>query len=231
MTTTRPPSGVLDRGLLLLSQFSMERKKLQLKELADLSGLDKATASRLLKVLVTWGYLARNPDGSYAPGPANLRLASIFRATSNTIARIEGPIARISEAVGQTTAFFVRSGGERICLARDHAYQDFRYFIEVGGSVSLEEGGAAAELLRAFTGDEGEQHDRTRAQGYYISRGERNRHFASIALPVFESDGQFLGALAITGLGADLDNECLLGFREVSGGELQMAGFQMKGVT
>ncbi|WP_306152103.1 IclR family transcriptional regulator [Roseovarius sp. MMSF_3281] len=223
--TSTPPSGVLDRALLLLSLFSMERKRLQLKEFSALSGLDKATASRLLKVLVSWGYLSRNSDGSYSPGPSNLRLASIFRATSNTITRIEGPISRISERVAQTTAFFVRSGEERTCLARDHAYQDFRYFIETGGSVSLAEGGAAAQLLLAFNGTEGEIYDQTRARGYYISRGERNRHFASIAVAMFESDGEFLGALTITGMGADLANENLLSFLPVIKEEVGKAGF------
>ncbi|MCP1200555.1 IclR family transcriptional regulator [Notoacmeibacter sp. MSK16QG-6] len=226
-SSKRPPAGVLDRGLWLLSQFSMERKKLPLKELASLSGLDKATALRLLKVLVDWGYLVKNADGSYSPGPSNLRLASIYRATSNTITRIEAPIARISERVGQTTAFFVRSGEERICLARDHAYQDFRYFIEVGGSVSLSEGGAAAQLLMAYSGEAGERHDETRGRGYYISRGERNRHFASVAMPLFESDGQFLGALTITGLAVDLPDDDLIGFVDIVRAEVAGAGLSL----
>ncbi|SFJ43011.1 IclR family transcriptional regulator [Celeribacter neptunius] len=227
MTDIKPPSGVLDRGMLLLSLFSMERKRLQLRELAELSGLDKATALRLLKVLVKWGFLEKNGDGAYSPGPANLRLSSIFKATSNFISRIEPPVARISARVEQTTSFFIRSGNERTCLARDHAYQDFRYFIDVGGSVSLDEGGAAAQLLFAYTEAETPAYAATKARGYYISRGERNKHFASIAFPLFESDGSFLGAVTITGMAVDLDNETLISFRDIAHAEMAMAGFEV----
>ncbi|MGD1877080.1 MAG: IclR family transcriptional regulator [Kiloniellaceae bacterium] len=221
---TAPP-GVLERALWLMSQFSMKRPRLQLRELAELSGLDKATALRALRTLVEWGYLERNSDGSYSPGPANLRMASIFKATSNFISRLEVPIASISKQVKQTTSFFVRSNEERVCLARDHAYQDFRYFIEVGGSVPLSEGGAAAQLLLAFTGPDTERRAKTRADGYYISRGERNKHFASIAVPLFESDGTFLGAVTITGLGVELTDEDLIGFTRIVHKEVATAGF------
>src|SRR5699024_2201139 len=194
-----------------LSLFSMERKSLYLRDLAKLSGLDKSTALRSLKALVKWGYLEKSADGAYSPGPANLRLASIFKASSNFISRLEGPIARISREVEQTTSFFVRSQGERICMARDHAYQDFRYFIEVGASVPLTEGGAAAELLLAYTSSrKSSKYARTRARAYYISRGERNKHFASVAAPLFESDGTFLGAVTITGMSVDLTDEDLV---------------------
>lgn len=219
------PSGVLERALWLMSQFSMERRRLQLRELAELSGLDKATALRALRTLVEWGYLERSADGTYSPGPANLRMASIFKATSNFISRLEIPIASISKRVKQTTSFFVRSNEERICLARDHAFQDFRYFIEVGGSVPLAEGGAAAQLLLAFTGPDNERRAKTRVDGYYISRGERNRHFASVAVPLFESDGTFLGAVTITGLSIDLSDKDLIGFTDIVRREVATAGF------
>lgn len=227
MTEQKPPSGVLERGLLLLSLFSMERKRLQLRELAELSGLDKATALRLLKILVNQGYLEKGLDGAYSPGPANLRLSSIFKATSNFISRLEGPISRISREVQQTTSFFVRSGTERTCLARDHAYQDFRYFIDVGGAVPLHDGGAAAQLLLAHTESETPFYAETKARGYYISRGERNKHFAAIAMPLFESDGTFLGAITITGMMVDLSNEDLISFIGLVAREMGSAGFSV----
>lgn len=223
-----PPSGVLERALLLMSLFSMEKRKLHLREFAELSGLDKATALRALRVLTEWGYLEKAANGAYSPGPANLRLATIFKATSNFILRIEAPISRISRQVEQTTSFFVRSNDERVCLARDHAYQDFRYFVEVGGSVPIAEGGAAAQLLLAYTEPDNPAYAKTREQGFYISRGERNAHFASIAMPLFESDRSFLGAIAITGMGVDLANDKLLGFIDIVASEMASAGLYIR---
>lgn len=224
---TPPPTGVLERGLLLLSLFGMNRRKLLLKEFAELSGLDKATVLRALKVLTKWGYLIKESDGGYIPGPANLRLATIFKASSNFVSRLEGPISRISKIVEQTTSFFVRSGDERICFARDHAYQDFRYFIEVGGSVPLKEGGAATGLILAFTEPDTPTYQLTRKRGYYISRGERNAHFAAIAVPLFETDESFLGAVVITGMAVDLPDEKLLSFIDVIDQEMRNSGFSI----
>ncbi|WP_136067453.1 IclR family transcriptional regulator [Modicisalibacter radicis] len=221
----RPPSGVLERGLSLLACFTQERPRLHLRELAELTGLDKTTSSRALKTLVDWGYLERSSDGSYSPGPANLRMASIFRTTSNFVSRVEAPIISISRQVGQTTSFFVRSGSERVCLARDHAHQDFRYFIEVGASVPLDKGGAAAQIILAYSDVDSDESVAIRKRGYYISRGERHRHFASIATPLFESDGQFLGAITITGMALDLSDEDLKAFLDIIQKEVAAAGF------
>jgi DNA-binding IclR family transcriptional regulator len=225
MKPDRPSSGVLERALTILACFTQNTPRLQLREVAAASGLDKATALRALKTLTDWGYLEKSPDGSYSPGPANLRLAAIFRTTSSVTSRLEAPIVRISERVRQTTSFFVRSQDSRVCLARDYAYRDFRFFIEVGASVPLAEGGAAARVLRAITEEDAPFRDQIWAEGYYISRGERNKHLASVGVPIFETDGAFLGAMTMTGLAAELDDETLVGFVEIVREEVATVGF------
>lgn len=220
-----PPSGVLERGLYLLSFFTQQQPSLHLKELAELSGLDKATTLRALKILTAWNYLKKRPNGAYSPGPANLRMAALYRQSTNFVRRIEAVIGSLSGQVGQTTSFFVRSGENRVCIARDQVYRDFSYYIEVGASVPLSGGGAASQLLLAYTEAQNEAHECIRSAGRYISRGERNRHLASVAVPVFEMDGQFLGALTITGMALDLDDETLTGFAQLAKTELTNAGF------
>ncbi|SKA38044.1 transcriptional regulator, IclR family [Consotaella salsifontis] len=223
-SAVRPPSGVLERGLFLLSLFTQQHPVRQLRELSAESGLDKATTLRALKTLVAWGYLEKRLDGAYSPGPANLRMAAIFRQTSNFVHRIESAIVATSGQVGQTTSFFVRSNSERVCLARDNIHRDFRYFIEVGASVPLKDGGAAAQLLMAYTEPETPERAKIKAAARYISRGERNRHLASVAIPVFEGDRAFLGTLTITGMAADLDDETLIRFSGMASEELARVG-------
>ncbi|MBO0131942.1 helix-turn-helix domain-containing protein [Agrobacterium burrii] len=41
-------SGVLDRGLLILSLFNIKRSQMHLREISEISGLDKATTLRAL---------------------------------------------------------------------------------------------------------------------------------------------------------------------------------------
>jgi DNA-binding IclR family transcriptional regulator len=196
------PTGVLDRGLHLLNCFSLAKPRLQLREMAAQSGLDKATTLRALKSLVSYGFLERNEDGQYSPGPATLRLAAIFRSTSNVVTRLERPIERVALETGQAAAFFIRSGDQRVCLIRDRQNRDFRYFVEVGASVPMSAGGAAAHVLAAYSNFELDavKIEFVREHNYYISRGEKNEHLVSVAVPVFEADGEFVGAAAITAL-------------------------------
>ena len=224
--TPKVPTGVLERGLLLLSCFTQAEPRLRLRELSAKTGLDKATTLRALKTLVAWSFLEKGQDGSYSPGPVNLRLAEIFKTTSNFINRLEVPIVSISKRVGQTTSFFVRSNEERICLVRDNAYRDYRRFIAVGASVALSEGGSAAQILLAYTEPDSPEYERIRRDGYYISHGDRNKQFLSIAVPLFESDGSFLGAVSVTGMKTDLDEPTLIKFSKVIAEEVKTAGFR-----
>jgi DNA-binding IclR family transcriptional regulator len=182
--------------------FSLEKPRLQLREIAAQSGLDKATTLRALKSLVAYGFLEKSDDGHYWPGPATLRLAAIFRSTSNVVTRLERPIERLALETGQAAAFFIRSGDQRVCLIRDRQKRDFRYFVEVGASVPMSAGGAAAHVLAAYTDFELDagKIDFVRKHDFYISRGEKNEHLISVAVPVFEADGEFVGAAAITTL-------------------------------
>ncbi len=217
-----PPAGVLDRGLLLLHQFSLTRNRLHLRELADMTGLDKATTLRALKSLVQWGFLERHADGTYSPGPMNLRLAAIFKVTSSLVARIERPLDAVAERTGQSASFFVRSDGNRVCLGRSRKRAAYGYFVDVGTSVPLSHGGSAAKVLAAHTGapDPAILRD-----GYAITRGERLRHFASVSLPVFEMDGTFLGAMTIAGPTEELADPDLLACLGTARQELGRAGF------
>lgn len=204
-----PPVGVLDRGLFLLHLFTLDRNRLYLRELSDLSGLDKATTLRALKSLVKWGFLERHGDGSYSPGPANLRLAAIFRATSNLMVRIDRPLTAISERVGKSASFFTRSDGSRVCLGRSRKNIYHTDYVELGTSVPLDHGGSAARMILAHTGDESPQSAAVRDQGFAISKGERLRHFISISFPVLDVDESFLGALTLAGLSVEVSEEDL----------------------
>ncbi|PMR78767.1 IclR family transcriptional regulator [Billgrantia endophytica] len=222
---TVPPSGVLDRGLHLMNCFSLERPRLQLRDIAAQSGLDKATTLRALKTLVTYGYLEKSEDGYYWPGPATLRLAAIFRSTSNIVTRLERTVENIALETGQAAAFFIRSGDQRVCLIRDRQKRDFRYFVDVGASVPMSAGGAAAHVLAAYSGFDldSEKAEFVLTNNYYISRGEKNEHLVSAALPIFEADGEFVGAAAITALRSTVTDDDIDRCIEVVRREISLA--------
>jgi DNA-binding IclR family transcriptional regulator len=223
-----PPAGVLDRGLLILSLFTMERSQMHLREISEISGLDKATTLRALKSLSNWGFLERHADGSYSPGPMNMRLAAIFKATSNLVNRIAEPLNRISDQVNQVTAFYIRTESNRLCLVRSRMNRNHSYFVDVGASVSLSHGGSAARVLLAYSEPDNQLYRTVREAGFAISRGERLRHYASISIPLFEADGIFLGAVTINALSVDVTDEDFMRFADIARTEVQRSGFVIR---
>ncbi|MBB4350591.1 MULTISPECIES: IclR family transcriptional regulator [Rhizobiaceae] len=223
-----PPAGVLDRGLLILSLFTMERSQMHLREISEISGLDKATTLRALKSLSNWGFLERHADGSYSPGPMNMRLAAIFKATSNLVNRIAEPLNRISDQVNQVTAFYIRTESNRLCLVRSRMNRNHSYFVDVGASVSLSHGGSAARVLLAYSEPDNQLYRTVREDGFAISRGERLRHYASISIPLFEADGIFLGAVTINALSVDVTDEDFKRFADIARTEVQRSGFVIR---
>lgn len=201
---------------------------MHLREISEISGLDKATTLRALKSLANWGGLERHADGSYSPGPMNMRLAAIFKATSNLVNRIGEPLNRISDQVHQVAAFYIRTESNRLCLVRSKLNRNHSYFVDVGASVSLSHGGSAARVLSAYSEPNNADYQTVRDQGYAISRGERLRHYASISVPLFEADGVFLGAVTINALSVEVSDEEFLAFADTARAEVQRSGFKTR---
>ncbi len=74
--------GTVAKALSLLDHFTRARSEIGLSDMARLSGLNKATAYRLLCELQEGGFVEQTGSGrEYRLGPAVLRLASLREAT------------------------------------------------------------------------------------------------------------------------------------------------------
>lgn len=220
-----PPVGVLDRALLLLDAFSKAEPRLHLRELAARTGLDKATLLRQLATLARANWVQRFDDGRWAPGPAALKLAGVYLATFNLADRLQPVLARVMQATGETVAFYIRSGNERVCLFRDNAQRGIAHHVEVGNRIALADGGSSAHVLQAYTGDDSAHAAAVRAQGHWMTRSERLPDLASVAVPVFEGDGRFIGALVVIGPGNRLNQTALRAAARSATQELAAQGF------
>lgn len=221
-----PPPGVLERGIAILECFREDRLQLSLRELAELTGLDKATLLRLLGVLQRARMVHRFDSGSYAPGPALLHMGMLYRRTFDLGARLQPLLREVMELTGETTAFYVRSGEERVCLFRENTHKEVRYHVEVGNRIRLADGGSSAHVLQAFTGGETPLRAEIDKLGYAMTRAERVPEMASVALPVFEGDGTFLGALVVIGLSTRHDVQAQRRAAEIVRERLSLQGFR-----
>ncbi|MDR7094890.1 IclR family transcriptional regulator [Hydrogenophaga laconesensis] len=199
-TTPRPPAGVLERGISILECFREDRLRMSLRELAECSGLDKATLLRLLGVLLRARMVHRFENGSYAPGPALLHMGMLYRSTFDLGTRLQPVLHAVMEQTGETVAFYIRSGDDRVCLYRENTLKEVRHHVEVGTRIPLKAGGSSAHILLSFTGSATPHQAEIDAKGYAMTRAERVDEMASVALPVFDGDGTFLGAMVVIGL-------------------------------
>jgi len=218
-------TGVLERGLLILACFTRDQPRLALRELAERTGLDKATLLRLLGTFLRTGWVLRFDDGRYAPGPAALRLSGVYLSTFNLADRLQPVLGRVMQQTGETVAFYIRSGNERVCLYRDNTPRGVAHHVEVGNRIPLAAGGSSAHVLLAHTGDDSRTSRQVREKGHWITCNERLPDLASVAVPVFEGDGRFLGALVVIGPSARQTEASQLAAVKVAVGELAAQGF------
>jgi len=220
-----PPAGVLERGIAVLECFREDRLRLTLREFAELTGLDKATLLRLLSVLVNARMVQRAENGQYTLGPALLYWGMLYRGSIDVGSRLQPVLRAVMEQTGETVAFYVRSGDDRVCLYREHSQSEVRTHVEPGTRLPLAAGGASAHVLLYYTGGPTAQAAHIARHGYVITRSERVPEMASIALPVFDGDGSFAGSLVVMGLASRQSREAQLAALDLAREQLTLQGF------
>jgi DNA-binding IclR family transcriptional regulator len=104
----------------------------------------------------------------------------------------------LAEASGESVAFHVPSGSDRVCLYRIESTQALRYAVQVGSVLPMG-AGSGGRVLAAHLGGTDAVHADIRARGYHHSDGERDPQVAGVSVPVFRAGGQIAGALTIAG--------------------------------
>lgn len=180
----------VERALTLLNVFRADKEAWTLAELAHETGFYKSTILRLMGSLERFGYIQRDRDGIYRPGPALLRLASLGQAIVSLESLVRPILERIRDLTRETASFYVRDGDERVCLYRENGRHEVRHHLEEGARLALGQGAAGRALAQSLP-----QHGEI-----FMSFGDREPSLAAVAVPVIDSTGKLHGALAISGL-------------------------------
>jgi DNA-binding IclR family transcriptional regulator len=188
----------VERALSLLDAFSEAEPELNLASLARRAGLYPSTALRLCGSLERCGYLVRDARGVYRPGGKLKRLARLHDLAFPLGDVLRPVLQRLAETTGETAAFYVREGDRRICLFRVNGLRPVRSHLDEGAVLPLDRG-AAGHVLMAYTATSAPKHDEIRRTGHCVSRGERDTDSAAIAIPLFDAEGAFRGALGLAG--------------------------------
>ncbi|WP_244816457.1 IclR family transcriptional regulator [Caballeronia sp. Lep1P3] len=212
MTTTASPTtepsaeasdtssgvAVLDRAFAILNAFGPTDDRLTLTEVSRRTGLYKSTVLRLLGALEHGGFIRKLSDGQYGIGHQPLRLATLYQRSFQVGPIVEPILQQLSRDLGETASFYVRQGDQRLVLYRVEPSRSVRVAIRVGEEFAIDKG-ASGKVLLAFTESSDPRWNDVREQLCAVSYGERDPETTSASVPVFDSTGQLVGALTLSG--------------------------------
>lgn len=226
----------LERGLLLLCEFSRDRRTLSAPDLARRLKLPRSTVFRLLSTLETMGFVEKAEGGrDYRLGVAVLRLGFEYLASLELTDLGRPILERLCEDIHLPCNLVIRDQRSIVYIAKISPPTPFASSVTVGtrlpahatvlghillGELSLE---ALRELypderLEAFT-------DRTprnaeqlfdacraiREQGYAMSEGFFEPGISTVAAPVLDHAGRVVAALGSTVMAPKFDADRLQG--------------------
>lgn len=211
----------LARGLEVITAFDAEHASMTLSEVAERTGLGRATARRFLLTLVELGYV-RSDDRRFALTPQVLRLGTAYLSGLDLPAVAQPHLERLSALVSESTSAAVLDGGDIVYVARVATRRIMSVGITVGtrfpahatsmGRVLLAARGDAER--RTVLGDEplaaptdrtltavdrvlGEL-DRVADRGWALVDGELEVGLRSLAVPVRDVRGTVVAALNVS---------------------------------
>lgn len=155
MTSDDNRHRALSRGLELLEAVAETPHGMSITELAELTGIQKSTVSRLVSTLVETGYLARREDRKIALTGRVLPLAKGFRRQYNLSDLARPLLLELRDRVGETVILTVRQGDYTVSLDQYDPSSPFRMVPHVGNAAPLY--GTAAGRALMFTLPVGEQ--------------------------------------------------------------------------
>jgi IclR family acetate operon transcriptional repressor len=135
----------LDRAFALLEHMSEAGGDVALSELAARSGLPLPTIHRIVRTLVTSGYVRQLPSRRYALGP---RLIGLGEAASRMLGAWARPqLVELVEQAGETANLAMLDGDAVVYLAQVPSKHSMRMFTEVGRRVPVHCTGVGKALL------------------------------------------------------------------------------------
>ncbi|MBW8353079.1 MULTISPECIES: IclR family transcriptional regulator [Pseudomonas] len=211
----------LERGLLLLCEFSRSNRTLTAPELARRLALPRSTIFRLLTTLETMGFVTRSGN-EYRLGMSVLRLGFEYLASLELTELGQPLLARLCDRLNYPSNLVVRDGRSIVYVAKVSPPSVFSSAVSVGtrlpahatvlgrvllGDLSL------AELRELYPEEHLEQHSPStpstvmalfdmvqadRQRGFVSGEGFFEPSISTVAAPVRDQSGSTVAALGVT---------------------------------
>ena len=214
----------VDKAVVVLNCFSLQRSILAVGEISGLTGYNKSTVSRLLTTLQRHGCVERaGGHGKYQLG-YRIQLWASMGVRQNNLVNIARPVMeKLRDKSGEEIALYVIEGDRRICVERVESLHEIAKVGPVGTYYPLHAGASGKVLLAYLPEDQrnaivgkGRLEKYTaltitdkkklekdlkdiRKNGYAISRGEREPDAFSVTAPIWDAGGRIAASISISG--------------------------------
>lgn len=213
----------LQRGLAVLSCFSVSEPVLTMAQVSQQLSIPKPSALRLLECLVGEGWLHfDHANGKYQLAPRSLEVGSVYLATTSLDQDARPILRSLSERTRQTANLGVLDVSEVLHLAAVEPERPLRYHTRVGARelahctglgkvlladlpgpvlLSIMRVGLAQRTPATLTDQDALLHEleHVRRQGFAEDREEAEIGLRCLAAPVRDSSGQTVAAISISG--------------------------------
>ncbi|GER86502.1 IclR family transcriptional regulator [Dictyobacter vulcani] len=181
--------GPVERVLHLLICFQTHNDGLSLTELAKMTNLSPATATRLLRVLERYEFIHRGPDRLYRLGPQVMQLG-LAALQDMSLYEVSRPhLRQLAEETGESTHLGILLGEGRVLyvdqVSSRQAVQAGRW---VGRTVPV----SNTAIGTAIQGHV-DQH------GYVARRDAVEPEVSSVAAPIYDQTTHIVGAINVIG--------------------------------
>lgn len=129
----------IERALLLLEALSQHSSGCSIKQLAELTGLNKSTIHRILHTLLTFGYVRQNPKtDDYHLGFQILNLSNHLMEEFDIVSIAKPYIKKACDETGLVIQLSTRNNDSAVFLDKvENPNQNVRMYSKVGRSIPL----------------------------------------------------------------------------------------------
>ncbi len=222
---------VLDKALFILSQF-FEKDELTLKELEEISGLNRSTIYRILQAYLKWGFLEKDPATKrYKVSIKILEMTGSVLRKLSFLNVCRPYLLSLRDEAGESTFLAVLRDLNIIIVDWELSYYDAQINITVGKTVPAHCTGSGKAILAFLPPEEQENiiskicmkkytentitdKDKfreilraTRERGYGVSREEYDSDIVVAAAPIFGIHNRVIASCAIAALKSRVEND------------------------
>ena len=222
---------ILEKGLKLLEELAQSAEGETAAELAQVIGVHKTSVYRYLNTLLEMGYVRTDGNGAYHLGNKILELGSHMLRRMPLRETAHPFLVKLSAETQKTVHLCVLDGAEVVYLDKVESQRSLPIISRIGSRAPAYCTGVGKALLSSLPTDQVvellrksplpkrtpttitdpvqllEELKKTRDRGYAIDNGEHEEGIKCFAAPIRGYGGETVGAISITGLKRELDDE------------------------